>query len=332
MNIQEKIKSIEKALDRLSDQESDCRLCPRQCRVDRKKGEKGICQSGALASLSHALPHYGEEPVLSGWPDKAKEKNEDAVFPQGSGTIFFTGCNLKCLFCQNFQLSWLNEGHPVTDEELAAIMLGLQKKGALNINLVSPGHMILPILRALKMAYSDGLFLPLVWNSNGYEKTEIIQNLKGIVDIYLPDLKYFSSRVAGKFSGASDYFDHASSAVREMYGQRPGLILSTEDIAREGIIIRHLVLPGHIRDSLALLRWMARNLSPSVCLSLMSQYHPCFKAPQEIQKPLSPKEYALVLAEAKKLGFENLFIQPESFGPEEHLVPDFSRPEPFRWK
>jgi len=329
--MKDKIERIEHALNSLSEFETDCQLCPRECRVNRKKDEKGICQTGRRSSLSHALLHYGEEPVLSGHRDWVKNKKQNRDSVPGSGTIFFTGCNLKCLFCQNFQLSWLNEGRTVSDEELASIMLDLQKKGALNINLVSPTHMVIPILRALRLACAEGLNLPLVWNSNGYEKADILKFLEGIIDIYLPDLKYFSPGVAGKFSGASNYFAFASRALQEMYCQQPALILDKKEIAQKGLIIRHLILPGQAEDSLAILEWAAKNLSLSVWLSLMSQYHPCFKAPLEIQRPLFQKEYEMVIDKAEKLGFENLFIQPETFRSDEHLVPDFNQPDPFKW-
>lgn len=328
---QQKIKKIEKALGNLSYHEFACRLCPRECQVNRRKGEKGFCQGGERAALSHSILHFGEEPVLSGLHGRAKNNGKGRNQPPGSGTIFFSGCNLKCLFCQNYQLSWLNKGKLATDREIAQKMLHLQEKGALNINLVSPTHLILPILKALKKACEQGLTLPVVYNSNGYEKAEVLRNLEGIVDIYLPDLKYFSPEAADKFSGAPDYFKQASLAVKEMHRQQPELILDEKDIARKGLIIRHLVLPGQTKDSLAILDWIARNLSPSVCLSLMSQYQPCFQAPREIQRNLSPEEYRLVLDRAKELGFKTMFIQPEPFAQAEHLVPDFSLENPFKW-
>lgn len=329
----QKIARIERALEYLSGHESCCTLCPRECRVNRKEGELGICRSGTRASVSHALLHYGEEPVVSGArgaPTGAGQIH-DGQRP-GSGTIFFTGCNLKCLFCQNYQLSWLAQGRTVTDEELAAMMLDLQEKRAYNINLVSPTHLILPILRALRLAFGQGLNIPIVYNSNGFEKADVMEKLAGIIDIYLPDLKYYSPEVAGKFSGASDYFSHAHLVVQEMFFQQPALVLDSQEIALKGLIIRHLILPGQTADSLAILDWLACYLPLSVPLSLMSQYHPCFNAPPEIQRPLSSDEYQTVLKKAQDLGFESLFVQPEGFEPGEHLVPDFSRSDPFRWR
>jgi putative pyruvate formate lyase activating enzyme len=309
---------VGKALDRLAPLETACTLCPRACRVDRTKGAEGVCRTGRLASVSHALLHFGEEPVISG---KA-----------GSGTIFFTGCNLKCLFCQNYQLSWLLEGEPATDERLAAMMLGLQAKGAHNINLVSPTHVILPILRALGIALDEGLDIPLVWNSNGYDSLEVVQALEGIVDVYLPDLKYRSPSISKRYSAAADYFAHASEAVKEMSLQQPALDLGPGGTARKGLVVRHLVLPGAGEDTLAILKWIRERLSPFIGLSLMSQYHPCFRAPEEIQRGVSAEEYRRAADEALALGLDHLFLQPEPFREDEHLVPDFRKEKPFRWK
>jgi putative pyruvate formate lyase activating enzyme len=317
-NRDRKLELVEKALARLSPLETSCTLCPRDCRVDRTKGAEGVCQTGRLASVSHALLHFGEEPVISG---KA-----------GSGTIFFTGCNLKCLFCQNYQLSWLLEGEPVSDGELAALMLGLQAKGAHNINFVSPTHVVLPILRALRIALSEGLDIPLVWNSNGYDGIEVVRALEGIVDIYLPDLKYHSPVISKKYSAAGDYFARASEAVREMALQQPALDLGPGGTARRGLVIRHLILPGAVEDTLVILKWIRETISPFIGLSLMSQYHPCFRAPDEIQRGVSEEEYRRAADEALALGFDRLFLQPEPFRPDEHLVPDFRKDKPFRWK
>jgi putative pyruvate formate lyase activating enzyme len=313
-----KLELVEKALDRLSPLEASCTLCPRDCRVDRTKGADGVCRTGHLAAVSHALLHFGEEPVISG---KA-----------GSGTVFFAGCNLKCLFCQNYQLSWLLEGKPVADKELAGLLLGLQEQGAHNINFVSPSHVVLPILRALRIALSEGLAIPLVWNSNGYDGLEVVRALEGIVDIYLPDLKYHSPAISKKYSAAGDYFVRASEAVREMAIQQPVLDLVPSGTARRGLVIRHLILPGAVEDTLVILKWIRENLSPFIGLSLMSQYRPCFRAPDEIQRGVSEEEYRRAADEAVALGFERLFLQPEPFRPDEHLVPDFRKDKPFRWK
>ncbi len=327
----EKVQRIERALSALVPHQESCRLCPRECGVSRAAGERGFCGSSQVAAVSHALLHYGEEPALSGLGDVRGDGEKKDHSRAGSGAIFFTGCNLKCLFCQNYQLSWLHQGEEVDDNRLAELMLGLEAAGAWNINLVSPTHQLLPILRALRLAYRKGLSIPLVYNSNAYEKAEVLSLLDGIVDIYLPDLKYFDPEVSAKYSGAADYFRFAGPAIQEMFMQRPSLRLSEAGIAQEGLIVRHLVLPGRTKDSQALLRWLADEVNPAVALSLMSQYHPCFRAPSELRRTLQPQEYREVLAEADRLGFETMFVQPALFAPEDHLIPDFTRKEPFVW-
>jgi putative pyruvate formate lyase activating enzyme len=211
-------------------------------------------------------------------------------------------------------------------------MLGLQAKGAHNINFVSPTHVVLPILRALRIALSEGLDIPLVWNSNGYDGLEVVRALEGIIDVYLPDLKYHSPVISKKYSAAGDYFVRASEAVREMALQQPALDLGPGGTARRGLVIRHLILPGAVEDTLVILKWIRENLSPFIGLSLMSQYHPCFRAPDEIQRGVSEDEYRRAADEALALGFDHLFLQPEPFRPDEHLVPDFRKDKPFRWK
>ena len=324
-----KLKKIQYALDALGEHERCCRLCPRECGVNRKKGERGYCQAGNRASLSHALLHLGEEPILSGHQDCRIESRKDAK--HGSGTIFFTGCHLKCVFCQNHQLSWQNKGTPIADEELAVLMLDLQARGALNINFVSPSHLLLPLLRALQIAFEQGLHLPLVYNCSGYEKAKIIRELDGIIDVYLPDFKYSSAEVSLKYSGVDDYFFHASAALREMVRQRPALIVNSQQAATEGVLIRHLVLPGQVEDSLAILEWIDDHISAKVGLSLMSQYQPCYKAPPELQRRISSAEYARVLAKAEELQSEMVFVQPGPLSPEDSLVPDFDKKSPFNW-
>jgi putative pyruvate formate lyase activating enzyme len=313
-----KLELVGKALDRLSPLETSCTLCPRDCRVDRTRSADGVCRTGRLAVVSHALLHFGEEPVISG--------------TAGSGTIFFAGCNLKCLFCQNYQLSWLLEGETVSDEALAAMMLGLQAQGAHNINFVSPSHVVLPILRALRIALAGGLDIPLVWNSNGYDGLEVVQALEGLVDVFLPDLKYHSPVLSKRYSAAPDYFAKASEAIREMALQRPALDLRADGTARRGLVVRHLILPGAVDDTLFLMNWIGENLSPFIGLSLMSQYHACHEAPEEIRRSVSAEEYRRAADAATALGLDHLFLQPEPFRPDEHLVPDFRKDKPFRWK
>jgi len=329
--ITEKIQRIEQALLHLSVHEIHCTLCPHECRVNRSAGERGFCRSGNDVSVSHAILHFGEEPALSGYQGCQPEYDQSETSPAGSGTVFFTGCNLKCLFCQNYQLSWLCRGRELSAKGFAETLLELQGKGALNINLVSPMHMIIPILKGLKKAYERGLLLPLVYNTNAYEKASTLSYLEGIVDIYLPDLKYHSPQLAQSLSNTPDYFDHAGQAVKEMFRQRPMLHVEKNEVAQKGLIIRHLVLPGQVADSLTILEWTAKNISTKIGLSLMSQYVPCFRAPEEIRKKLTDKEYKQVVVRAEELGFEMLFIQPELFDQSEHLVPDFDQAEPFKW-
>lgn len=322
MSSQLKIKTVQRALDHLSPHESHCTLCPHECGADRKSGEMGFCESGVMAKLSHAGLHFGEEPVFSG--------HQDCL--AGSGTIFFSGCNLKCLFCQNYQLSWYNQGKYLSPAELADSMLTLQEQGALNINLVSPMHFLIPILRGLELAYEQGLHIPVVYNTNAYEKVQTLNLLEGIIDIYLPDLKFFSSHAARTYSNRPDYFQYASLAIKEMLRQKPHLRCDKKDIAQEGLIIRHLFLPGMFMDSLNIIDWIAENVSLSIGLSLMSQYVPCFRAPKSIQGVLSSKDYRNGVEHAQNLGFKTLFIQPHLFESDEHLTPDFNKKKPFKWK
>ncbi len=331
MSTQRKIDRIDAALARLQTQEINCRLCPRDCGVDRAVGERGFCESGPEAVVSHALLHFGEEPVLSGSQDGVSNRDDTRTVRAGSGTIFFAGCNLKCRFCQNYQLSWLGHGRTVKDEDLAGMMLDLQNRRALNINLVSPTHFLLPILRALRIAYTKGLKIPLVSNSNGYEKSSVLAHLEGIIDIYLPDLKYFTSTLSLRISGAEDYFAWASDAIKEMACQQPILVQDGRGIAERGLIVRHLVLPGQSEETRAILEWLSGALGPSVSVSLMSQYYPRFRPPADMLRPLSRKEYREALSAADELGFECLFVQPDTFPAEEHLIPDFSQAEPFQW-
>jgi putative pyruvate formate lyase activating enzyme len=325
-NMDQKIRLIEKALAALTPHLDHCRLCPRECGTDRRHTRSGFCGGGGNAVISTSLLHFGEEPVISGL-----SRSKDSSRPSGgSGTVFFSGCNLKCVFCQNHQISWEYSGRERKPEELAEMMLSLQAKGALNINLVSPTIWILPILEALRQAFSRGLVLPILWNSGGYEKPDILRHLDGIVDIYLPDLKYMSSEPAERYSAASDYFRWASEALKEMSRQQPAF-KEKRGAAAGGLIVRHLVLPGLAEDSLALLDWMDKNLPPTTGLSLMSQYHPHFRAPEEIRRTLTAEEYARVLERARGMDIDTLFFQPEPFGDKEHLIPDFNRNKPFHW-
>lgn len=326
-----KIHLIEKALRELADNRSNCHLCPRVCNVNRHAGETGFCGVGELPVVSTHCLHFGEEPPLSGYYDY-KGNIKTGSKSSGSGTIFFAGCNLKCIFCQNYQISWQIHGSATSPEKLSSIFLSLQEKKALNINLVTPTHVILPILEALKMSFSLGLEIPLVYNTSAYDSYETIVRLDGIIDIYLPDFKYISKDTARKFSNAPDYPERASWAIKEMYAQVGYLEVDKEGNAHRGLIIRHLILPGYVEESCAVLEWIAANLSNQVCLSLMSQFYPCNNVPDALNRRIYKEEYKRVLAKAEKLGFENIYAQPLLFKPEDHLLPNFNRDDVFLWE
>lgn len=326
---EKKIKRIDQALEALKYQAKDCRLCPRNCGVNRLKGEKGYCGETLTLRIAYCGPHFGEEPVISGCQDYYQQPGQKS---RGSGTIFFSGCNLKCLYCQNYQISWLNQGESVDETTLARKMLQLQAAGTLNINLVTPTHFLLPLLKTLRLAYQDGLKIPMVYNSSGYEKAEVISLLDQIIDIYLPDFKYYSPYLGQKLSRAPDYFKFAASALQEMKNQQPVLKIDENNIAQQGLICRHLVLPGHLDNTRNVLNWLVTHLAPEIGLSLMSQYRPCFKAPAEINRPLNPDEYQQALNWAELSSWEILFLQPFGFSSEEHLLPDFNQADPFGWQ
>jgi len=328
---QQKIFRIQKALEALAVHETECRLCPRECGVDRWAGEFGFCLAPIQkARLSHSLCHFGEEPVLSGCQDCASKTPNENDAP-GSGTIFFSGCNLQCITCQNYQISHTKIGIHLFSEELGEKFLDLQKQGALNINLVSSAHVLPVVLRGLLYAYKHGLYIPLVYNTHGYEKADMIRLLDGIVDIYLPDFKYYSRKLAGRLSQAPDYFIRAAESIQEMYCQQPILALNNQETALKGCIVRHLVLPGQSDDSIRILEWTRRHISTSIGISLMSQYRACFQAPPDMQRRLTRDEYRRVVDKAVDLGFDNLFLQPDSFEAN-GLLPDFELDTPFKWK
>lgn len=320
--VSEKQRIVSRILPGLWQRLACCDLCPRECGADRLAGEKGFCAlSGDRAPVSSFCLHHGEEPVISG--------------SNGSGTIFFAHCNLGCVFCQNHQISD-NTLDPhesfVSAEELAEIMLRLQARGGHNINFVTPTQVLPHIMAALEIAFDRGLAIPLVYNCGGYEKAEIIKLLDGLMDVYLPDIKYMDAALAGKYSGAGDYPHMAAAAVKEMYRQtgRALKIETASGTAGRGLVIRHLVLPGAVDNSLAVLEWIAAELSPAVHLSLMAQYHPAARAKpggSPLDRTLGPEEYAAVRDRADALGFENGWFQEM----ESHRIyrPDFRRQHPF---
>ncbi len=285
----------------------ECNLCPRKCGADRSR-HKGFCKSGETIKAARASLHFWEEPCISG-------KN-------GSGTIFFSGCNLRCVYCQNYMISQENFGEEISEKRLSEVFLKLQESGAHNINLVSGTHFIPQIIEALDIV-KDKLAIPVVWNTSGYETAQSLDMLKGYVDIYLTDIKYKSSELSKKYSDAEDYFEYASAAVKKMINQT-GKPKQDHEIMTKGTIIRHLVLPSSRRDSLEILDWLAECFSPDdFVLSLMSQFTPVFKCSEhpEINRRVSTFEYNCVTKKAKELGFEG-YIQEKSSAQSEY-TPSF---------
>jgi putative pyruvate formate lyase activating enzyme len=313
---------LERRAEALNARLASCDICPRKCGVNRLKDERGFCHSGNQPLVSSFCAHHGEEPALSG--------------TKGSGTIFFGNCNMRCVYCQNFQISQdpeHQESGRIDCRDLAEKMLSLQNNlGCHNINLVSPTHFVPRIVQALSIAVPLGLHLPLVYNTGGYESVETLRQLEGIIDIYLPDLRYASDECAVKYSAASDYVASARAAIREMYRQVGDLHVDNEEIAYRGLIVRHLILPNDLAGSEDSLTWLAHELSPSVTISIMSQYYPTHKAIRYplLSRGISWAEYGEVAGLLDHLGLENGWLQ-EMDAPSNYL-PDFSRQgHPFEW-
>ncbi len=274
-----------------------CRLCPRECGVNRLKGERGTCGVDARLWVSSYGPHHGEEPPLSG--------------VNGSGTIFFTYCNLKCIYCQNYTISQLGEGDMISEEDLANIMLYLERLGCHNINLVTPTHFVPQILSGLVIAIEKGLNIPIVYNTSGYESLEVLKLLEGVIDIYLPDMRYSSEEYAIKFSNAPRYPEINRLAVKEMFRQVGNLVLDRNGIAKRGLIIRHLVMPDDISGTEEVLRFISEEISKDTYISLMAQYRPMYKAISfpPINRRISREEYKKAVEIAKILGLRNVWTQ-----------------------
>jgi putative pyruvate formate lyase activating enzyme len=301
----------------LKEQSGNCTACPRRCGANRLAGEFGACGVGAEVLLAHAGLHFGEEPPISG--------------TRGSGTLFFAGCNLHCLFCQNWQISQeLNPSglRKLSPKQLADEMLALQSAGAHNINLVSPSHLTLQIAEALRVARGAGLTLPVVYNSNGYDSAEALCAMRGLVDIFLPDLKYLSGTAGRDFSAVPDYAEVACAALREMFRQVGLLTTDSEGIAAQGLLVRHLVLPGQLENSKACLRFLA-ELHPQLTVSIMAQYSPQYRAigHPHLGRKLSEAEYDEITEFALSLGLDNAYIQ--EMESQQTYLPDFDRPAPF---
>ncbi|MCX8155959.1 MAG: radical SAM protein [Verrucomicrobiae bacterium] len=274
-----------------------CRLCPRQCGVNRLHNERGRCGLGRLAVVASAFPHLGEEDCLRGW--------------RGSGTLFFTGCNLHCVFCQNYDISHHPlGGAPLNPSQLANLMLELQAAGCHNLNWVTPSHLAPQLLEALALAAERGLSLPIVYNSSGYDAVETLRWFEGVVDIYLPDFKFWDPAVADRLAQAPDYPAVARAAVKEMHRQVGDLVLDDHGLARRGLLVRHLVMPHNLAGTAALAQWLAREISPHTRLNLMAQYHPAGRVatPQgaqlypELTRRITPAEFHQACAAARHAG------------------------------
>ena len=273
---------------------SNCDLCPRRCGVNRLAGEQGFCRTGRLAKVAAHHPHFGEESVLVG--------------RGGSGAIFFSNCNLGCVFCQNYAISHLGEGDEVTAPELAAMMVRLEQQGCHNINLVTPSHVVPQILEALPLAIEAGLSVPLVYNTSGYDEVETLRLLAGVVDIYMPDFKFWSGESSRRFAKAEDYPEKARQAIGEMHRQVGDLLINDQGIADHGLLVRHLVMPEGLDESREILGFLAREISPATYVNVMDQYRPCGRSMDfpPLDRMLLPQEYRQALELAAQAGLTRL--------------------------
>ncbi len=288
----------------------ECKICPHNCRVNRLEGKLGRCKLSNKIKIALVSLHNFEEPCISG-------KN-------GSGTVFFSNCNLNCVFCQNYEISQLGNGKEVSIEELADIFINQQNNNAENINLVTPTMYIYHIIEAIKIAKSKGLKIPIVYNSNGYENVEALKKLEGYIDIYLPDLKYSNNEIAYKYSNIRNYFENATLAIKEMYRQVGTPVLDDNGIMKRGLMIRHLILPNQLENSKGVLKWISENLDNYIYVSVMAQYFPTYKAKEfpEINRKLTKKEYETIEQYLYSLNLDNGYIQ-ELGTHEEEYVPNF---------
>ncbi|MFA7419745.1 MAG: radical SAM protein [Melioribacteraceae bacterium] len=299
---------------------SECRICPRECKIDRTAGNTGVCRSSELPIISSYTAHYGEEPVLSG--------------TKGAGNIFFGNCNLSCVYCQNHEISqnWKSETeNSVSVERLAEIMLELQAKGCHNIGLISPTHFSAQIIEAIFIAAEQGLSLPIIYNSNGYDSVETLKLFEGIVDIYLPDFKYGNDEYANRFSNAPHYFRTAKNAIREMYRQVGSKMIYENDILMRGMIVRHLVLPNDLAESEKVFEFIAGELSNEINISVMSQYFPTHIANENVllDRKIRQTEYEKVISLLSKYNLEKGWVQ--DLESSNYCLPNFNsdRTNPF---
>ncbi len=288
----------------------ECTLCAHRCKVNRIKGNLGRCKTNDKIKIALASLHMFEEPCISG--------------ENGSGTIFFSNCNLNCKFCQNYEISQLGKGREITVEELADIFIAQQNKNAENINLVTPTMYVYQIIEAIKIAKNNGLYIPIVYNTNSYETVETIKLLDGYIDIYLPDFKYYYDEIAYKYSRVNNYFATATSAIREMYKQVGVPVLNENGIMQKGLMIRHLVLPNNIDNSKQVLKWIKENINNDIYVSVMAQYFPTYLAKEDetINRKLTKKEYEQIENYLYSLDLNNGYIQ-ELGEHEEEYVPNF---------
>ena len=290
---------------------SDCVLCPRACHVNRLAGQTGYCGQTAELMAARASLHYWEEPCISG--------------TSGSGTVFFSGCNLRCVFCQNHNIALGKAGQVIAPEHLAEIFLQLQEQGANNINLVTPTHFLPQIVIALNQAKQQGLHLPIVYNTGSYESPEALRHLEGLVDIYLPDLKYFSPELSTSYSHAPDYFEAACAAIAEMYRQVGNPVINEDTgLMQRGLIVRHLLLPGQTKDSKKILRYLHETYGDHIYISIMNQYTPLPQVAdiEALNRTVTPEEYDRVLRFAERIGIERGFRQ-EGTAASESFIPEF---------
>ena len=289
----------------------NCMLCPHKCGVNRLERKKGRCKCDDKLKIALASLHMFEEPCISG--------------TNGSGTVFFSNCNLNCVYCQNYEISQLGKGKEISVQILANIFLKQQERNAHNINLVTPTMYVYQIIEAIKIAKSNGLNIPIIYNSNGYENIESIKLLDGYIDIYLPDLKYYTDSLSKKYSKVNNYFEIATNAIKEMYNQVGNATFDGEGLIKKGVIIRHLVLPNHIQNTKNILKWIKENMPEDIYVSVMAQYFPTYKANEDnlINRKLSKKEYKEVLNYLYSLDIKNGYIQDLGTHEQEY-VPDFN--------
>lgn len=286
---------LNQKIERLFQILENCQICPRKCRVNRLKGEKGYCQLGYLPKISAYHPHFGEEGPLVG--------------RYGSGTIFFSSCNLSCVYCQNYEISQLRIGEEISFERLAQMMIELQNLGCHNINLVTPTPQIPQIIKSLSIAIEKGLRIPIVYNTSSYDSVEILKILDGIVDIYLPDAKYSENAIALKYSNAPNYFEIMKQAIKEMHRQVGDLMVDERGIAIRGLMVRHLVLPNKLAGSEKIFSFLAKEISENTFLNIMDQYWPAYKAKKyfELSRKITPQEFLEAINLAKKFGLKRIY-------------------------